>query len=184
MVEAGFRRTQYVRKSFSEKIRPAHLHQRQAWPPKVMIWGSVSSKGPGELFHVQGRMNSGAYCDLIDTCMLPQAQTWFPNSAWIFQQDNAPCHVSQVSRNHMEYMGIDILPWPSNSPDVSPIETAWALLKKELRKRNVCRESLWTMCNHIWHSSPMIRDYCHRIPEDMVKRIQALLKSKGAPILY
>jgi len=56
-------------------------------------------------------------------------------SDMVFQQDNAPCHVSKDSRSWFSTNNIPLLNSPANSPDLNPIENAWAYLEKRLRKR-------------------------------------------------
>jgi hypothetical protein len=170
--------------SLHSKIMRRNFTPR-AYPPKasmaarLMIWGSLSVLGPGMLYHVNGSMNSTQYCDMLDTHLLPQASAWFGNSPWIYQQDFAPCHTSRISTNHMHNRGISVLPWPCNSPDMNPIEMAWALLKKELRTKKVSKEELWERCNEVWHSSETIRQFCISVPSSMCKRVRQLISRKG-----
>ena len=55
-----------------------------------------------------------------------------------FQQDNAACHVSQESKAVIEVLfGKNYIEWPPNSPDLSPIENVWAILKEKLSRRDI-----------------------------------------------
>jgi hypothetical protein len=184
MVEANQRKTQYVRKSVSEKLQPQHCYQRQAYPPRLMIWGCISSEGPGQLYKVEGSMNSTQYCEVIGNCLLPQAQTWYPQLEWIFQQDNAPCHTSRVTRNYLQQVGVNVLQWPPNSPDLNPIETAWALLKKEFHNETVVKERLWQNVCDVWNNSETLKRFCHDVPGSMCKRVKELLSNKGGLTHY
>ena len=53
----------------------------------------------------------------------------------IFQQDGAPAHTSKLSQewcrlNLPAYWAKEV--WPGNSPDLSPIENLWAVVKQDI----------------------------------------------------
>jgi transposase InsO family protein len=52
-----------------------------------------------------------------------------------FQQDGARSHTARRTRSWLETNGIRTINHPANSPDVSPIERGWFLLKKRIRAR-------------------------------------------------
>lgn len=56
----------------------------------------------------------------------------------LFQQDGAPAHTAALTSNYLLDNGIDVLsPWPAQSPDLSPIENAWAILQQEVNKLRI-----------------------------------------------
>ena len=51
---------------------------------------------------------------------------------FIFQQDNDPKHTSVHTKSFFAASNIEVLPWPSQSPDLNPIEHVWAYMKQKL----------------------------------------------------
>ena len=100
------------------------------FPQGFMVSGGVSAKGVGKLIFVVGTMNTFAYSKALDFYKEDISRL---DETLLFQQDNAPPHVSSSSIEKVNTM--NPLPyWPPNSPDISPIETIWAILEEQLDK--------------------------------------------------
>jgi len=58
----------------------------------------------------------------------------YPSSDGYFQQDNAPCHKTQIISNwFLEHDNeFTVLKWPPQSPDLNPIEHRWDVVEREL----------------------------------------------------
>ena len=55
--------------------------------------------------------------------------------AWVFQQDNDLKHTSQDVRHDLDdHLPSQVLPWPSYSSDLNPIENVWTVLKEKVEK--------------------------------------------------
>lgn len=49
-------------------------------------------------------------------------------------QDGAPSHTTQANKSILKKHKVRLLDWPSNSPDLNPIENAWAIVQQRLGK--------------------------------------------------
>ena len=57
------------------------------------------------------------------------------NGDYLFQQDNAPIHISARTRDFCEKMKINLLSWPGQSPNLNPIEHLWDELERCIRAK-------------------------------------------------
>jgi transposase len=64
--------------------------------------------------------------------MLSSVNAVFPQNHFIYQH-NCPIHTARII-SWMEQEGIRVLPWPSRSPDLNPIENILDLIIRKRRR--------------------------------------------------
>ena len=174
----------YVRRpQGSSPFNPRYTIKSTKHPPAVMVWGCFSYKARGALtFLPTGcRMNGGKYIDVLNE----KLQTFMAiNDATIFQHDRAPCHTAGIVTEWFRERGIEVLPWPGNSPDINPIENLWQFMKNRLQQRHFSSMTEFKdAIKTIWVTD-LTQDYCSSLIDSMPRRIQAILDNNGFPTKY
>ena len=69
--------------------------------------------------------------------------------------------------------------WPANSPDLSPIETVWAILKRELskKKKHTSLDELREHTLDIWCKFPV--ELCKKIVGEFNNKIRICMNVEG-----
>ncbi len=87
-----------------------------------MIWAAMSSAGVSPLCFLKSNVTASVYQETLENFMLPSADQLFKDADFIFQQDLAPAHTAKSTKSWLNDRGVGVLDWPSNSPDLNPIE--------------------------------------------------------------
>ena len=186
MVEVGQLRVQYVRRSKGEIPRDEHFDHRHGYVIKVMFWGAITIFGTGCLVPVDGTMNAQKYIDILETHLIPLADTLFGTTPWKLLQDGARCHTAATTKVYMEQQGIQCVDWCSYSPDMNPIENVWSVFKRKLYRQGSgnSRQKVIERAQQIWHNDIELRDVARNCVLSMQSRVSALKNSKGGHTHY
>uniref|UniRef100_A0A9J8C7U4 Tc1-like transposase DDE domain-containing protein n=1 Tax=Cyprinus carpio carpio TaxID=630221 RepID=A0A9J8C7U4_CYPCA len=104
-------------------------------PASLMVWGCMSACGMGSLHIWKGTINAERYIQVLEQHMLPSRRRLFQGRPCIFQHDNARPHTASITTSWLRRRRIWVLKWPACSPDLSPIENIWRIIKRKMRQR-------------------------------------------------
>ena len=152
----------------------------------LMVWGCFGWNGVGKLVEVQGIMDKHQYCEILEDGVVESFEVLdLEEGERYFQQDNDPKHASHLATQWFEDHDIQVLVWPSQSPDLNPIEHLWEHLKHCLKKypsppKGV--HELWDRVAEEWNKIPP--EVCQTLIESMPRRMEAVMKAKGGHTKY
>ena len=144
--------------------------------------GLGSDGGVGQLCFLKSNVNAEVYQQVLEYFMLPAGEI-FGCTNFTFQQDLAPAHSARSKMRWLEDHGIEVLPWPANSPDLNPIENLWGLVKKA-NVEGATKHPRGTQRCHSKSVELSHPDDCYHLVLSIPQHIQAVIAAKGAATKY
>ena len=118
-----------------KELRPAIIRMHQRGIPKREI-SRLLDILLTVVFVEQGvKFDRYAYMEMLEDHLIPWAREHFDDSDWCFQQDSAPGHKANETQEWLSEECPDFISrdkWPSNSPDLNPMDySVWSILEEK-----------------------------------------------------
>lgn len=148
----------------------------------ISFWGAITYWGPGPLYRLYGSMDEVSYTNVLGILKLELQEMGIDQ--FVLQDDNLSSHRTAVVEGVKDTLEIEaISSWPSNSPDLSPIENIWAIWKERVHNRKPGTLSqLEKIANEEWNN--LEPSLFRRLYESMPNRIRLLINARGRRIRY
>ncbi|XP_008558725.3 transposable element Tcb1 transposase [Microplitis demolitor] len=178
----GSNRRVFVRRSKEERASEAcTVPTIKHGGGNVMVWGCFGNSKPGNLVRITGKLNKESYLKILQDSAIPSGLSLI-GSGFIFQQDNDPKHSSKLCQNFLNKKKaeniLNIMQWPSQSPDLSPIELVWDELDRRVKSRcPTSSEHLWQLLENEWNK--LDKDYLKKLINRMPRICEKIIKEKG-----
>ena len=174
-----------------ENISPYKKRQRNL----CMVWGAIWGSSCSDITFLERDPTSkrNGYSGRSYLTILEQALPTIWETGLRFMQDNAPIHASPLAKNWLSDNAIPVLEWPPYSPDLNPIEHAWARLKETVNAldpgleeygggEEALKERLASLLEQAWLE--ISQDYFNKLVESMPRRIDAVIAAGSSYTKY
>ena len=136
--------------------------------------------GTGRLVRIEGKMNGAKYREILDENLLRTSDLGL---SFTFQQDNDTKHTAKTTQEWLRDKSMNVIEWPSHSPDLNLIEHLWRDLKIAVQRRSPSNLTELEDLRRRMGEAPQIW-VCHNIVASHPRRINAVIAAKGASTKY
>lgn len=149
----------------------------------VIVWGCCTRNGVGELYILNRTMDRFYYRDILEQHLLSSITKFKFGGEFLFMHDNDPKHTSGLVKNWLEEEKIQVLPWPSFSPDLNPIEHLWDELERRLERHQPKNtQELENLLKQEWNN--IDPNVLHKLVDSVPSRLCECTQMKGYPTRY
>ena len=170
-------------------------HNTNRQSKKVMVSACLTWNGATKPFFVNSggiKVNAVSYKKHLEKKLLPAVETMFTHEQWIFLQDGAPAHGSNLVQDFMKERlkkrFVKKTDWPPSSPDCNPLDYYfWDAVKAEVyngRLNNPFKneDELKRKTKATWKKVGSNRDVIRKAMKAFIPRCRTVHEKNGSCI--
>ncbi|GFX00167.1 transposable element Tcb2 transposase [Trichonephila clavipes] len=142
-----------------------------------MVWGGIAYDSRSTLIVMRGTLTGQRYVDDILRLHVGSFLNGLPEE--IFQEYNARSNTARVAKDF--FCHFQTHPWPTRSPDLSPVEHVWYHLKRQMPSCHSVHD-LELAVQDLWAHLPQHNIRC--LINSMPDRAAACIAAGGGPTRY
>ncbi|GFV19468.1 transposable element Tcb1 transposase [Trichonephila clavipes] len=165
-----------------------HRRLRREWCDKRKMWAAewndvvFTDESRICLQHHDGRIRVWRHRGerMLNSCVMHRHTGPAPGI-----MDNARPHVERIVQRFFVNHQIELLPWTSRSPDLSPIENMWSMVAQRLTQITppaATPDQLWQRVEAAWSAVP--QEHIQSLFESMPRRVAAEISNNGGYFGY
>lgn len=148
----------------------------------IMVFGVIGQDYKSKLVISQNSIDDVQYRKNIkESGMCEDLDARYGKGGFIFVQDGASSHTSHNTALHLKKICSYLKVWPSNSPDLNPIEHLWGAMKRILKTMKInSKAELIQKVLEIWDAFPM--DSINSLVTSFHGRLRTVFAENGSSI--
>jgi hypothetical protein len=160
---------------------------RVAHPAGINAYAAFSASGKTDIALFPGIMTAEVYVGLLQGTLLPAVRAAVGEQRWTYLHDGDPKHRARQTQEWLkahapEYFTPD--QWPPRSPDLNPMEHAWAAVKARVAlSEPKTVGALKKLIRAAW-KAVMTEEFRRSLSASMPRRLAAVRRARGGPTKY